>query len=200
MRLSIVVCFLALAGVPLPAQYFPAGCFDKNPQNDESTANYYASFLRALHEPSLWELSRQKPEAEVYRFFWLRTFHHPIAVRLVVRKSGSGWMNAHVTSGHGGNQPGRIIRYSIFWLTKNQTQSFLTALDRVDFWRLPTEVQQEERIAQLDGARWIVEGVKNGQYHVIDRWSPDRSDPVRAIGLLALKLGRFRRLRSGEIY
>jgi hypothetical protein len=64
MRLSAVLCFLTLAAVPLPAQYFPPGVFDKTPQKDESTASE-GKFLKALHEPSLWELSRQKPEAEV---------------------------------------------------------------------------------------------------------------------------------------
>jgi len=44
-----------------------------------------------------------------------------------------------------------------------------------------------------------VEGVKNGQYHVVDRWSPDTADPVREIGLLSLKLGRFR-IRPGDVY
>ena len=108
MRLSGAFCFLTLAAVPLPAQYFPPGVFDKTPQKDESAANYYGKFLKALHEPSLWELSRQRPNAEVYRFLWLRTFHRPIAIRLVVRNSGSGWINSHMTSGKGGDQPGRI--------------------------------------------------------------------------------------------
>jgi len=199
MRFSSVLCFLTIAAVPLPAQYFPPGVFDKSPQKDESAANYYGRFLKALHEPSLWELSRQKPEAEVYRFLWLRTFHRPIAIRLVVRKSGSGWINFHMTSGKGGDQPGRIARYSISWLTKNRTQSFLMELDSVDFWHLPT-CASDQNPAKPDGAHWVVEGVKNGQYHLIERWSPEPPDPVREIGLLAIKLGRIRGLHPDQIY
>jgi hypothetical protein len=199
MRLSSVLCFLTLAAVPLPAQYFPPGVFDKTPQKDESATNYYGKFLKALHEPSLWELSRQKPEAEVYRFLWLRTFHRPIAIRLVVRKSGSGWINSHMTSGKGGDQPGRIMTYRVSWLTKNRTQSFLMELDSVDFWHLPT-CASDQNPAKAGGAHWVLAGVKNGQYHLIDRWSPELPDPVREIGLLALKLGRIRGLHRDQIY
>lgn len=199
MRLATLLCVLTFAAAPLTAQYFPPGVFDNTPRKDESTANEYGTFLKALHEPSLWELSRQKPEAEVYRFLWLRTFHHPIAVRLVVRKSGSGWINSHMTTGKGGYQPGRITQFSVSWLTKNRTQSFLAALDSADFWNLPTH-PDDKNVVKLDGAHWILEGVKNGKYRLIDRWSPESPDPVRAIGLLALKLGRIRHLRSGEIY
>jgi hypothetical protein len=25
----------------------------------------------------------------------------------------------------------------------------------------------------MDGARWILEDVRDGKYHLVDRWSPD---------------------------
>ena len=205
MRLSTVL-FLLLAGVgALPAQqYFPPGVLGATTQEHDFKANWYAKELKALHEPSLWELSHNDPNVEAYRFLWLRTFDHPIAARLVVRASGSGWMHARMTSGQGGHEPGRIIRWGVSWLTRAKTQSLLEALAAADFWNLPTLARLNadpdgvQRIG-VDGARWIVEGVKNGQYHVVDRWSPDTADPVREIGLLSLKLGRFR-IRSGGVY
>ncbi|HXB71414.1 MAG TPA: hypothetical protein VNY05_24480 [Candidatus Acidoferrales bacterium] len=104
MRLAAAFCILTLAAAVLPAQqYFPPGV-------PESKANWYSRHLKALHEPSLWELSLHDPKAEVYRFVWLRAFHHPIAVRLVVRTSRSGWLNSRMTTGEGGHEPGRINR------------------------------------------------------------------------------------------
>ncbi len=38
-------------------------------------------------------------------------------------------MNSRMTTGRGGYEPGRISRYSVFWLTKAKTQSFLAALE-----------------------------------------------------------------------
>jgi len=208
MRLSTVL-FLLLAGVgALPAQqYFPPGVLGATTQEHDFKANWYAKELKALHEPSLWELSHNDPNVEAYRFLWLRTFDHPIAARLVVRASGSGWMHARMTSGQGGYAPGRIIRWGVSWLTKAKTQSLLEALAAADFWNLPTLAGVNETPPGpdgtveigADGAQWIVEGVKNGQYHVVDRWSPETADPVREIGLLSLKLGRFR-IRSGNVY
>jgi len=198
MRLSLVLGLLTLACAPLSAQYFPPGIFDRMPQKDESIASRYGKFLHALHEPSLWELWQQKPEAEEYRFLWLRTLDHPIAVRIVVRQSGSGWIHSEMTGGKGGYEPGRIVHYNVSWLTGNRTQSFLRELESAGFWDLPTRQATDEIV--LDGADWILEGMKNGQYHLIGRYAPNASDPVRQIGLLALKLGRFRHLHPSEIY
>ena len=202
MRFSNLVLALTLASGALSAQqYFPPGVLDKNPRWDQLITNWYSSHLKALREPSLWELSRQDPKAEAYRFLWLRSFHHPIAVRLVVRADGSGWINLRETRGEGGDVSGGggINRYGVSWLRKSLTQSFLVEVQNADFWNLPTFLDPDPNIAHLDGAQWIVEGVRNGEYHVVDWWSPQAGDPVRAIGLLALKLGRFK-IRASEIY
>jgi hypothetical protein len=198
---SFIVCVLILAARAIPdQQYFPPGVFDPAPvgQGHGTKASWYAMHLKALHEPSLWEMA-QDPKAEAYRFLWLRSFHHPIAVRLVVRSSGSGWMHTRMTSGKGGYGPGRIIHSGVFWLAKTKTQSFLAAIDGLDFWNLPTFPGTDESSVGLDGAQWIVEGVKGGRYHVVDRFSPGTANPVREIGMLALKLGRME-IRSAEVY
>lgn len=200
MRLSTVLWLLALSAGALRAQeYFPPGVLGRTAQEHEFLANRYSRYLKALHEPSLWELSRRDPKVEVYRFLWLRSSHHPISVRLVVRASGSGWIHSNMTSGQGGHEPGRILRYSVSWLTKGKTRSFLDELQSADFWNLPALPAVVDTGSALDGAQWIVEGVKDGRYQVIDRRSPGSADPVRALGRLALKLGRFR-LRPGEVY
>ena len=193
------MCLLILGVGALSAQqYFPPGIFDLATPGQESKAIRYARYLQALHEPSLWELSRD-PKAEAYRFLWLRSSNHPIAVRLVVRPSASGWMHVSMTSGKGGSQAGGIRRYGVSWLTKTKTQSLLALMGSADFWNLPPLAVTNDGSIGLEGSQWIVEGVKLGQYHVIDRHSPDVQDPVRTIGLLALKLGRFR-LHPGDIY
>jgi len=59
-------------------------------------------------------------------------------------------------------------------------------------WKLPT--RQSEGIG-LDGAQWIIEAVKGGRYHVIDRWSPRADDPVHGIGtILMINLAHFKLL------
>ena len=50
-----------------------------------------------------------------------------------------------------------------------------------NFWKLPSI--QEDR--GVDGAQWIIEGARNGTYHIVDRWSPEDGE-IRALGLLML--------------
>jgi hypothetical protein len=171
MRSSNALLALVLASGTLSAQqYFPAGVLDKDRQADQFKANWYSKQLKALREPSLWELSRQDPKAEAYRFLWLRSHHHPIAVRLVVRANGSGWINSRETRGQGSDLSGGsgINRYGVSWLRKSRTQSLLADVGNAGFWNLPTLLDPAPP-AHVDGARWIVEGVRNGEYHVVDR-------------------------------
>lgn len=102
-----------------------------------------------------------------------------------------------MTSGQGGAEPGGIRRVNQSWATKGKTQSLLAAFQDADFWNLPVRLNGGK--AHADGAEWIFEGVRDGKYHVIERHSPNPSDPLRTAGLLALKLSRFR-IRAEDIY
>ena len=75
----------------------------------------------------------------------------------------------------------------------------MAAFESANFWNLPTLPDADENALELDGAQWIIEGVRNGTYHIVDRWSPEAGDAVRVIGITALKLGRFK-IRSTEVY
>jgi hypothetical protein len=156
----------------------------------------YAKYLAALKESSLWELSRQDPRAEVYRFLWLRSFDNPIAVRLVVTRDG-GRLISKMTSGQGGFEPGHLALNRESRLSKEATEWFLAEVKHARFWDIPTLGGSR---AVLDGAEWVIEGVKQGRYHVVDRSSPDRNDPAHVLGIaLLINLARFRLLYQ-EVY
>ena len=192
--LFVTVLGLATAAV-LPAQvYFPPGVL-----GDDVQAARYGRFLKALHEPSLWDLAQRDPRAEAYRFIWLRARNRPITVRLVVRTSGSGWINRREITGTGAAEPGHIVTYGVSWLTHAKTQSLIAAFAGADFWNLPTRFDVADTAIGDRSSRWILEAVQNGRYHVVERTAPGPSDPVRAIGVLALRLARFR-IRAGDIY
>ena len=77
---------------------------------------------------------------------------------------------------------------------KITNRGFLTSLNDLSFWKLPASLVEETNVVQLDGAQWILEGVKQGRYHIVDRWSPDRTDdPVIIIGTtLMIDLAHFK--------
>jgi hypothetical protein len=158
---------------PEPAyNYFPTTMVDK------FRAQWYGGFLNAFEEPSLWELSTQNP-TQAYRFTWLRTFHHPVVVRIDVRADGICELTAKVGLGAGGYDPGMLIRNERRPLTRQQSEWFLNEVVRQKFWNLPDE---ESRPGGMDGSQWIIEGVKNGRYQIQDRWSP-RAGPIHDLGL-----------------
>jgi hypothetical protein len=181
---------LAVAEAAFPQVYFPVGALP------EPAANRYARFLTAMHEPSLYELSSQKPDGEAYRLLWLRSDQSPVSIRFLKKPGGTGWFYRRVIGGTGSTQPGGLRQNGMSWSWKSRTASFLRTIDDVRFWSLTTSGSDT-----LDFCRshWILEGVRQGQYRVIDRCSPSESDPIRIIGVRAMRLANLK-IHGGRIY
>ena len=142
----------------------------------------------------LWSRSKTEKE-QSYRFLWLRTFHQPIAVRVDVNADGTSRLTIKITTGAGGYTSGQLARSDTYTLTREKTLWFLGKIEETKFWELPTV--DRSRMG-TDGAAWVVEGVKDGSYHIVDRWSPGNG-PVRVIGLLMLH--KLQKLKiPGPIY
>ena len=179
---GLVSLFLLIVATPSIGQttFFPDGTLSK----DSSHADRYSKHLKALHEPSLWESSKTK-KTQTYRFLWLRTFDHPIAIRLDVEADGSSLLTTKISSGQGGYEPDRLIQDRSRKLKKEQTDWFLGRLEELQFWSLPTKEADQPNVVNLDGAEWILEATKNGDYHLVERWSPDKG-AVHALGIIML--------------
>jgi hypothetical protein len=54
-------------------------------------------------------------------------------------------------------------------VSRDQLTRFFALLDQAHFWETPTELPSNGR----DGAEWIMEGVKDGNYRTVVRWCPD---------------------------
>ncbi len=200
MRLASAFILLALAVEAGHAQtYFPPGVLGKTTDASDVTANRYAKFLESLHEPSLLELAQRDPRAEAYRFLWLRDFDRPASIRFITKPGGTGWFYRRMTSGRGGAPPGHMTEYGMSWSWKSRTASFLSAVEAAGFWNLPTLADADGTAIRAYRAHWILEGIRNGQCHVVDRCSPDQNDPVRLVGMLAMKLGNLK-VRRRDVY
>ena len=60
-----------------------------------TSAIRYTQFLRALHEPSLFELASHDPNAQAYRLLWMRDSDRPASIRFVIKPSGTEWFYRH---------------------------------------------------------------------------------------------------------
>jgi hypothetical protein len=172
-------------------RYFPTDIFAEKNSDFSFRAGWYGEQLRALKEPSLSQGIFAGGEL-VYRFTWLRTFHHPITVRVNIDPDGTGMLTSKMADGTGGYRPGKLIANSRRNISANEVQHILKLIEVMGFWHMPPEPEPEHSgVVNLDGAQWILEASDHGGYHVIDRWSPDKG-PLRDLGLyLALTLGRL---------
>ena len=147
--------------------FFPKGVFgEPDPQFDDDafTREWYSDHLRAMAEPSL---SCGESDQASYRFLWLRTWGHPIAVRIEVGQSNT--LTAVELDGRGGYEPGKVSRRVKRQLSAEEWKTLSHTLEALNFWKMPTLLPAT---LGLDGANWVLEGRSGREYHVVDRWSP----------------------------
>lgn len=156
-------------------------------QNKYGTADifmngWYVSFLKAMSEKSLLKVSK---DTEVYRFLWLRTFHHPVFVR--IEKRGNYIQLVSKEMEEDGRYPTRnVYRKVNKTLDIAQWNEFLSLLEKSQYWQMPTNIGD----GSYDGSNWILEGVRDNRYHIVDRWSPERGEYQEAC-IYLLKLSEF---------
>lgn len=65
-------------------------------------------------------------------------------------------------------------------VTPENVANFSATLAKADFWNMQPD--EPRRGLGLDGAEWILEGVQNGEYHIVVRWCPaTKSDSPQAL-------------------
>jgi hypothetical protein len=156
-------------------------------------SNWYVGDLRALKESSLWEASKMQ-KTQSYRFLWLRSFNHSIAIRIDVNADGTSSLIEKMTGGVTGH-PGKLIQNRTITLNHEETDLFLERVERSEFWKL----QLPSEGPGVDGTRWIMEGARNGKYHIVDQWSPKHGE-IRGLALYMIEGLAKIRLARNEIY
>lgn len=63
----------------------------------------------------------------------------------------------------------RVVRDSRLPIDPEEFKAFRTLLRASSFWSLPTEDWQS---GGLDGSSWVLEGVRDGKYHRVERSNP----------------------------
>ncbi|MHB8486734.1 MAG: hypothetical protein ACYDCM_13555 [Candidatus Acidiferrales bacterium] len=201
MRRGIIAILFLLNAVPTLAQtpYFPKGTFAAEGNGEALVLTWYSRQLKGLEEPSLWALSRNDKHTVVYRFLWLRTFHHPVAIRVIVAPDGTGELITKVGGGAGGYAPGPLIENQMKKLSTIEVKYLLDQVNGAHFWELPTEEKKRNTHIEFDGAQWIFEGIQDGNYHIVDRWSPKEGAYHALCWFFASKLARLR-IPKDQIY
>ena len=178
--------------------YFPAGIFGPHEGELNWIRKFYSSSLAAMQEPPL----KDKRKVETYRFVWLRAFHPPVAVRLW-KTGNQSYLSTKQLSNVGVPINGEAIFPKS--LAVNETQSiteeewahFQVLLKKAGFWSMPTT---DETPIGLDGSGWVLEGVKQDEYHMVHRQSPEQG-AYREVCIYLLRVSRMKIDESkGELY
>ena len=135
-----------------------------------------------MNEPSLWELARSDKQIGAYRLLWLPTWGRPVAVR--IERSGKlVTLNAVLLGGDGGYEIGELATSKRVALSERDWDTLVARTQGAGFWNMPTSIDD----AGVDGERLVVEGLKNGEFHVVSRWTP-KAGEYRDICRLMLDL------------
>jgi hypothetical protein len=157
---------------------------------DTFVNQWYSKMLFTLKEPIL---SNYHGKKEIYRFTWLRTFHHPVSVR-VENQGNISKLFSKVCNGASGYGPGQLIFDTTISISADEYKLLTMKVDSINFWSMKTEQRDE---VGNDGSEWIIEAVKNNKYHMVTRWSPSEERQVnfRSVGEYLISLSK---ISSGE--
>jgi hypothetical protein len=103
----------------------------------------------------------------VLRFTWLRTWGKPISVRI----TSDGTLTATRLSGSGGYEPGTVEAHATKKLTPQEVSAIDARVTALSFDKMPTV----DDTRGLDGEDWILERQDGSTYHVVSRWTPDKT-------------------------
>lgn len=132
------------------------------------TTELYSEDLRTFMEPVLYDTLPYT----VYRLIVLPAFSTPFVVRVetIDGKSRMYWKTSKSNSRF---EDGKI-KSKTKELHPQEMAEIEKSLEQVDFWNISTN----EGLKGLDGSLWLLEGVKDGKYHVVERWSGGVIMPV----------------------
>jgi len=164
---------LILIGASLDGPYFPVKTKPGEEGISKFEADWYGKSLARMKEPQLPALAKEM-NAEVYRILILPTWGNPIAVR--IQKHGEVYsLFGRRLNGQGGYDPGGPAEAKDLELGAEDSKALDILIHNLDFFQMPTD----DDVRGFDGDEWILEGISNGKYHVVQRWCAETYNPER---------------------
>jgi hypothetical protein len=145
----------------------------------------YDKLLERMNESQLSDFAKDT-DAEVYRLMILPTWGNPIAIR--VQRNGDLYaLASRRLDGQAGYETGSLVESKDVALSAEDSKALADLIQDLGFFKMSTD----DGVHGFDGEEWILEGVSQGKYHPILRWSPTFENPKKR-GLVAfLALCKF---------
>jgi hypothetical protein len=168
---AIVVSALLCVRASIVADtYFPIKIKPGDEGVTEFESKWYSKSLKRMKEPRLPECAKDS-KAEIYRITILPTWGNPIAVR-AQRHGNLFSLSARRLDGQGGYDPGYLGESKDVLLSSDDSKALAALIQNLNFFQMSTG----DDFRGFDGDEWIIEGVSQGKYHVVVRWSASSYD------------------------
>ena len=180
---TILLCALGWAVTDEP--YFPIKTKAGDKGLSKFEAEWYGKSLERMKEPRLPSLAKDA-NSEVYRIMILPTWGNSIAVR-VQKRGETYFLAARRLNGQAGYDPGELVEAKDIELSAGDSGTLDALIQHLNFFQLPTE----DEVRGFDGDEWILEGVSQSKYHVVQRWCATSYGPDKRKLRAFLNLFRF---------
>ncbi len=155
--------------------------------------SFYLKKVAIFSDPNFVPDIKNLQAKEVYRFYWSRTFHHPVLITVIVNNDEQGVLNLRVTGGAGGYEPGKLIENKDTYIKAEEIHNLREIVNSNQFWK-----QRITRDFGLDGASWTIEVKYKNKYYFGGQWSP-KSGSIRNIGMYMINMSGLN-LAPNEVY
>lgn len=186
-QLILIACISYIITSPLYADsaaeqdYFPqkiSNIFIKQNGSD-ILINEYANQLAKLNEKSIYKQC-QRDGSEIYRFLYSPALDQPFAV--TIRRDDNKFLATYAFQKADANDNDMsLLELGKLCLEKRDWEGLKKIIELTKFFELPTTTEQRG----TDGATWVFEGCRSGQYQFLSRWMPEPNGE----GELLLQLG-----------
>jgi hypothetical protein len=183
-----LVCCVGLACQTVPeganTKYFPENVFRPPSFPIDARARVYAAKLSVMHESPLFPPNELNGE-QIYRVLRVSPFFSTITVRLQIQSDGSA---ESITKIRDYRAPHQVVEAKAKVSAENINE-FVMRVTRGHFWTLVSRGS----IVDPDGTIWVLEGVRNHEYHVVERQAVGEEDFIRACKYLIETIGNVPR-------
>ncbi|MDX2038136.1 MAG: hypothetical protein SFX72_15920 [Isosphaeraceae bacterium] len=172
MRHQILLYLFLFFGSPLQDEdaFFPKKAFyPRNEFLDDLNIEIYSGHFASFKEPSLWELSKKDKQRVVYRIVWYTMLRDldPLCIRIEKKSEQYTLRLSQHQRGNKSRYGGALVLEQSRKLTSREWAKVASLIDKSGFWTAPAEIQETRGYA--DGDCILIEGVKDGKHHVIER-------------------------------
>lgn len=134
--------------------------------------------LERMKEPDLAGMC-QDTNAFAYRITILSALK-PESISVRIQRDGDKLTLIAKRIGNRHSKPDKLLQEKQRVLSAEESAKFLEKLKTLSFFEIPAKRDGLDEFG-MDGENWILEGIEQGKYHEVNRWSPEHESRKREI-------------------